>query len=338
MTDDPTRGGVGTDDLGGQPSAGAPEEPGGTPEAGASPEVAASAQAGGRVGGRVGGRQASLWGDAWRDLRRNPVFIVSGLVILVVVIMAVFPQLFTHTNANTQNCDLAVSREGPTAGHPFGFDVQGCDFYSNVIYGARPSITIGVTVTLAALAIALVLGSLAAFYGGIVDSVIARVTDIFFGLPLILGATVILVSFPVRNLWTVCLVLVIFGWTTMTRLMRSSVLAAKDMDYVSAARALGASDVRILTRHILPNAIAPVMIYATLHVGVVIGAEAALTFLGVGLQPPAISWGLQLNVARTYFQDTPHLLLFPSVFLSVTVLAFILLGDAVRDAFDPKLR
>ncbi len=294
------------------------------------------------------GKPASLWGDAWRDLRRNPVFIISSLVILVMTLMAVFPRLFT--NADPHHCLLSRSKQPPpswnpfaepnvfTEGHPFGFDVQGCDYYAQVVYGARASIVIGLTVTVCAVVVAIVLGSLAGYFGGFVDTLIARVTDVFFGLPLILGAMVILIAFPSRSLWTVSLVLIILGWCVMTRLMRSSVIAAKNMDYVSAARALGASDVRIMRRHILPNAVAPMLVYATLHIGTVVTAEATLTYLGVGLQYPDVSWGLQLNVAQDYFIDYPHLLLFPSLFLSLTVLSFILLGDAIRDALDPKLR
>lgn len=290
------------------------------------------------VDGDEGGRRASLWADAWRDLRRNPVFLISAGLILVMVTMAAFPQLFTGANAYRQDCDLSKSRNGPAPGHPFGFDVQGCDFYTNVIYGARPSIIIGVLVTVLALAIAVVLGTASGYYGGIVDAMIARITDVVFGLPLLLGATVVLVASPTRSVWKVCFVLAALWWTTMTRLMRSSVLATRNMDYVAAAKGLGASDLRVMVKHILPNAIPPVFVYATLNVGIVISAGATLTFLGVGLQSPSVSWGLQLNDARDFFLDSPHLLLFPALFLSVTVLSFILLGDAVRDAFDPKLR
>jgi ABC-type dipeptide/oligopeptide/nickel transport system permease subunit len=142
----------------------------------------------------------------------------------------------------------------------------------------------------------------------------------------------------VRGFGIVVFVLVILGWPTMLRLARSSVLSVKESDYVEAARALGASDVRIMARHILPNAIAPVIVYATITVGVVISAEAALSFLGVGLALPAISWGLMISQAQVRILSSPHLLLFPGLFLSVAVFSFILMGDALRDALDPKLR
>jgi ABC-type dipeptide/oligopeptide/nickel transport system permease subunit len=144
--------------------------------------------------------------------------------------------------------------------------------------------------------------------------------------------------FSTRGLFEVSLVLIVLGWPTMLRLVRSAVMAAKEMDYVDAARSLGVRNFRIIRRHILPNAMAPVIVYASITVGVIISAEAALSFLGVGLQLPAISWGLMISVAQNRILTAPHLLLFPGAFLSVTVFSFILMGDALRDALDPRLR
>jgi len=282
------------------------------------------------------GPQASLWSDAFHELRRNPLFLISGAVIVLLVVMAAVPGIFT--NADPRACSLSNSLLRPSADHWFGYDLLGCDYYSRVVYGARVSITIGLVVAVSSVIIAVVLGSLAGYYGGIIDTLIARFTDIVFGLPFILGAIVILSVVANRGISAVSFVLVALGWTTMTRLMRSSVLGARDMDYVQAARALGASDLRILTRHILPNAMAPVIVYATIYIGIIIATEATLSFLGVGLQLPAISWGLMISDAQTRVLTAPHLLLFPGMFLSVTVLSFILLGDALRDALDPKLR
>jgi ABC-type dipeptide/oligopeptide/nickel transport system permease subunit len=293
-------------------------------------------QAQAQAGGDLTGRRASLWADAWRELRHNPLFIISSCLILLFTVMAAFPQLFT--GRDPRNCPLSHSLEPPSAQHWFGYDIQGCDYYTRVIYGARVSITIGITVTFFSVLIALVLGSLAGYYGGILDTLIARFTDIIFGLPFVLGAIVILSVVSTRNLFWVSFVLIVLGWTTMTRLMRSSVLGVRDMDYVKAARALGASDFRLITRHIMPNAIAPMIVYATISIGIIISVEATLSFLGIGLQLPAISWGLMISDAQTRLLISPHLLFFPGLFLSVTVLSFILMGDALRDALDPKLR
>jgi oligopeptide transport system permease protein len=288
------------------------------------------------AGGSV--RQASLWSDAWRQLRRNPVFVVAALLLFLLSVMSVAPQLFTQTDP--LSCDLANSRGVPgTNGAWFGYDLQGCDFYANVIYGARVSMAIGLLVVGGSLVIGVALGALAGFYGGWFDVVMSRVTDVFFGLPLILGAIILLNAFTGdRGLFQVSLALVAFGWMTILRLLRSSVISAKSTDYVLAARALGANDWRIITTHILPNAIAPVLVYSTIAIGGIIATEATLSFLGIGLQKPSISWGLQINDARAFVRTSPYLLLIPSAFLSVTVLCFIMLGDALRDALDPKLR
>jgi oligopeptide transport system permease protein len=281
-------------------------------------------------------RPATLASEAWRELRRSPLFIVSAILIVLVIVMALFPQIFTDADPRAQ--DLGRSLQTPSAEHWFGTDLLGRDYYARVIYGARASVAVGILVTLMSALIAVVFGSLAGYYLSWVDAVIARITDVWFALPTILGAIVLLSIIETRGVWQVAIVLAIFGWPTMLRLMRSSVLAAAQSDYVQAARALGASDLRIMRRHVLPNAITPVIVYATIFVGVIIAAEAALTFLGVGLQLPAISWGLMISGARDRLLQAPHLLFFPGLFLSVAVFSFILMGDALRDAFDPKLR
>jgi oligopeptide transport system permease protein len=207
-----------------------------------------------------------------------------------------------------------------------------------VVYGARVSETIGILAMLGTLVIGVVVGAVAGYYGGWLDSVLARVTDIFYGLPLILGAFILLAVLPDRGVREVSLALIVFGWMTAMRLVRSTVVSVKEADYVQAARALGASTWRIMVRHILPNAIAPVLVYSTIYIGTLIAAEATLTFLGIGLQLPEISWGLQINSAQNRLREAAHLIFFPSAFLSLTVLSFILIGDALRDALDPKQR
>lgn len=279
---------------------------------------------------------ASLWSDAWKELQGSPIFLISSAIILLFTVMAIFPQWFTSVDPRA--CSLSNSLQLPSSEHWFGFDLQGCDYYARTVYGARVSMSIGITVVLFAAMLAVFLGSVSGYYGGIADSIIARVTDIWFAIPTILGGIVILSLLGNRGFFQVAFVLVILGWPTMLRLYRSSVLSVKEQDYVEAARALGASDLRILRKHILPNAIAPVIIYGAITVGVIISAEAALSFLGVGLQLPAISWGLMISGAQTRILSAPHLLLFPGLFLSLAVFGFILMGDALRDALDPKAR
>ena len=306
-------------------------EPDSTTHAAGGAGAAATAVSGGEVVG-----QASLWSDAWVELRRSKLFLVSTFFILVLMVMAVFPGLFT--GADPRSCSLGNSLLEPSADHWFGTDIQGCDYYARTIYGARVSMLVGIFVSAAVVAVAILLGSLSGYYGGLVDSLITRVTDIWFAIPTILGAIIILSVFDQKGILQVSLVLILLGWPTLMRLMRSSVLSVKEMDYVQAARALGAGDRRIMRRHILPNAVAPVIVYGTITVGIAIVSEASLSFLGVGLQLPEISWGLMINEAQGRVRNDAFLLFFPAAFLSVAVFSFILLGDALRDALDPKSR
>ncbi|MGA8980623.1 MAG: ABC transporter permease [Pedococcus sp.] len=285
----------------------------------------------------------SLASDAWRQLKRNPIFWVSVGLISTFVLMALVPQLFTNVDPGA--AVLKSAREKPGADAWFGRDIQGYDIYARTIYGARASILVGVFSTLSTVFIGLVMGILAGYYGGFADTVVSRVTDIFFAIPLLLGGILFMSVYPndqntpyLMVVGKVVLVLSVFGWPGLARLMRSSVLQVKPNDYVQAARALGASPWRIIRSHVMPNALAPVIVVATINLGVFITAEATLSFLGIGLTPPAISWGVAISDALVAVRTYPHILLFPSLFLSLAVLAFIMLGDAVRDAFDPKSR
>jgi peptide/nickel transport system permease protein/oligopeptide transport system permease protein len=282
-------------------------------------------------------RNASLWVDAWRDLRRRPVAISSVIVVLLVTSMAAVPTLWTRTNP--RDCDIRLSKAKPSAQHVFGTNELGCDYYSMTIHGARASIIVALFATALVVAIGGLFGMTAGFYGGWVDSVLSRLTDIFFALPFLLGALVFLSMLRTQSVWTVVGAFATLGWPGLARIVRASVLATKNMDYVQAARSLGAGDRRLLFRHILPNASAPAIVVATIALGGYVAAEATLSYLGIGLQPPTISWGIMIAQGQSWVTSGyPHLLLFPAAFLSATVLAFILLGDALRDALDPKLR
>ncbi|MBF9067671.1 ABC transporter permease [Streptacidiphilus fuscans] len=278
----------------------------------------------------------SLWQDAWRELRRNPIFIISGILIIFLIIVAFWPGLFTSTSP--LNCDLSKSELGPTSGHPFGFDTQGCDVFARTIHGARASITVGVFATLGTAILGTVLGGLAGFFGGWIDAVVSRIADIFFGIPILLGGLVFLSVIPNQSVWIVVAFIVVLGWPQLARIARGAVITARQQDYVTAARALGASNSRLMLRHILPNALAPIIVVATIALGTYISLEATLSYLGVGLKPPTVSWGIDISAAADSFRNAPHMLLFPAGALCITILAFIMLGDAVRDALDPKLR
>lgn len=283
-------------------------------------------------------RQNSLWSDAWKALKRNPLFWIGSVLGVFFVLMAIFPQFFAR-GADPRACNLSNSKATPSAEHWFGYDQQGCDYLAQVVYGARSSLIIGVLAVAVVVLLGVVVGAIAGFYGGWTDGILSRLVDIFFAIPLILGALVLLRSaFTERGSVQVAVALAAFGWMTAMRLVRSQVIAVKSSDYVAAARAMGAANRRILVRHILPNAVAPVLVYATITIGVLIAAEATLTYLGVGLQRPAISWGLQIDNGQSLLRTAPHLVLFPSAILTLTVMAFIMLGDALRDALDPRQR
>jgi len=289
------------------------------------------------------GRPRSLWSDAWHDLRRRPLFIIAGAVIILLAVIAIFPSWFTSVDPNHQ--DLDFSRQKPSGDAWFGYDLQGRDVYARVIYGTRWTLLVGVAASVLTVVTGAFLGILAGYFGGWVDGLLSRIGEIFFGLPFVLGAIVILNL--VRNaqirgalpiVFAVVASIAVLSWPVAMRIMRSAAIAAKQQDYVKAARALGASAPRIIFRHLLPNCLAPVLVYGTIALGAFIGVEATLSFLGIGLRDPAVSWGVMISDARNYVRVAPHMLLFPAGFLTVTVLAFVMLGDAVREALDPKLR
>ncbi|WHX18784.1 ABC transporter permease [Streptomyces malaysiensis subsp. malaysiensis] len=289
-----------------------------------------------RLGGPAAPTGRGLWSDAWHDLRRNPVFIVSALIILFLVLIAIWPQLIA--SGNPYHGDLARAQDGPAPGHPFGYDLQGRDVYTRTVYGARASITVGICATLGAALLGSALGGLAGYFGGWWDALLSRIADVFFGIPILLGGLVFLSVVTSGSVWPVVGFIVLLGWPQISRIARGSVVTVKEHDYVQAARALGASSGRTLLRHIAPNAVAPVIVVATIALGTYISLEATLSFLGVGLKPPTVSWGIDISSAATQIRNAPHMLLWPAGALSITVLAFIMLGDAVRDALDPKLR
>jgi oligopeptide transport system permease protein len=289
-------------------------------------------------------RPRGLLGDAWVDLRSRPLFWISAVLILFFILMAAFPWLFTHTSPSAG--DIAHSREEPSAQAWFGFDVQGRDVYARVMYGARASIIVALASTVSTVVFGGAMGIIAGFRGGWLDVLISRLGEIFSGVPFLLGALVILFTFNPpgsnRGEWSlmglVILSLAVLTWPVSMRIMRSSVIAVKDADYVVAARAMGATPMRIVFKHLIPNCLAPLMVYATILIGAFIGAEAALSFLGVGLKAPVVSWGVMISDSQTYLRVSPFLMFFPAAFLVVAVLAFVILGEVVREALDPKLR
>lgn len=280
---------------------------------------------------------SSLWGEAWKQLRRRPLFWVSAIIIAIVVVMALFPSLFTSEDPS--HGDLSRSLGASQAGHIFGFTFQGYDIYARLIYGARASIAVGVCSTLLSVLIGVALGALAGYFGGILDAILSRVVDIFFAIPMVLAAIVVMQMFKEsRSIWMVVIVLGAFGWTQIARITRGAVMSIKHEEYVTSAKSLGVGHAKILLRHILPNAAAPVIVYATVALGTFIVAEATLSFMGIGLPTSIVSWGGDISDAQSVLRQAPLVLFYPSCALAVTVLSFIMLGDVVRDALDPNQR
>ncbi|MFC4372984.1 ABC transporter permease [Nocardia halotolerans] len=281
------------------------------------------------------GTPTSIWGDAWRRLRRNPMFLVSVVLIALIMLVVVWPSLFT--DQDPRHCLGEFGMDGPRPGHPFGFDKQGCDIYARTIHGARASVTVGIGSAALFLLVGGTLGALAGFYGGLLDTIVSRIAEIFFAIPMVLAAIVLLQLLRPAGVWTVVGILVAFTWPQAARIARGAVIEAKNSEYVTAAEALGVSRFGTLVRHVLPNSASPLIVVATIWLGVFIVTEATLSYLGVGLPPDITAWGADIARAKTEIRTSP-ILFYPATALAITVLSFIMLGDAVRDALDPKER
>lgn len=287
---------------------------------------------------KVSEKKQTLWSDAWRDMRRRPMFWISAVIIALVILVSLFPTLFTQVDPRA--CQLAFSNQPATAGHPLGFNKQGCDIYSRMIYGTSTSVAVGLSVIALTFVVGTIMGALAGYFGGWVDTLLSRLGDIFFSIPYILAAIVVMsVLSAHRNIFVIALAIGAFSWPVTARILRAEILRVRSSDFVMASEALGLSKLKTLFRHVLPNSIAPVIVVTTLSLSGAIVAEATLSFLGVGLPPGQfLSWGNDIAVAQKDLRVRPENLIYPSIALSLTVLAFIMMGEVVRDALDPKAR
>lgn len=290
----------------------------------------------------IAGKARTLRGDAFRRLRKNKLAMAGLVWIVIVILIAVTADLWApYWLGDPVAIDSSTAAQQrllpPSADHPFGTDKLGRDVASRVVYGARVSLIVGVVAVAIMVTIGLIMGALAAYYGGLWDSIIMRLADVFFAFPYILFA-IVLIALLGKGFHNVFIAIGIVGWPSIARVFRSSILSVKENEYVDAARALGASTPRILIRHIMPNAMAPIIVYGTMAIGGAILTEAALSYLGMGVQAPNPSWGLMLSEAPTQIFSAPWLMLWPGVAILTTVLAFVLLGDGLRDAFDVKLK
>jgi ABC-type dipeptide/oligopeptide/nickel transport system permease subunit len=308
---------------------------------------AAVRSAASEAGQVVDGTSRTLATDAWRSLRRRPDVIVASVIIAFFAVVAAFPTLFT--SVSPRHCiigDAKIKPQGFGNEFPLGTDSFGCDVLAQLAHGARPSLLLAFVVVGGALVIGVTLGLLAGYYLGWVDFLVSRTVEVFLVIPYLLAALLLLSLFKnvdvgsgtFTTIMLPAIVLTLFGWMGYARYVRASTLEAKNLDYVTAARALGASDLRIMFRHVLPNAIGPVTALIPTAIAGVIGAEAVLAFLGIGVRPPAISWGIMISNGSSWvLGGYPYLLLLPLGCLLATVLSLVVLGDALRDALDPRL-
>lgn len=287
---------------------------------------------------RVDDKVSNLWLDAWRDMRKRPMFYISGVLILLVVLVALFPTLFTQVPPD-MDCQLSNSNGAPEPGHILGYTKQGCDIFSRIVHGTSTSLSVGVIVVVLTTVLGIIFGAIAGFYGKWIDAVLSRVGDIFFAIPYILAAVVVMSVFSAyRNVWIISLAIGIFAWPSTARVLRAEILRVKNSDFVMAATAIGVSRFRILIRHVMPNSLAPVIVVTTISLAAAIVAEATLSFLGVGLPTTFMSWGNDISQAQSDLRTAPQALIYPSIALSITVLAFIMMGEVIRDALDPRER
>lgn len=283
----------------------------------------------------ITGPSLSFWKDAWRRLKQNKLAVAGLWVLFLLATMAIIgPFLSGHTYYDT---NLKLKNLAPGAEFWFGTDDLGRDMFTRVWFGARISLFIGLSAAMIDLIVGVVWGGAAAYYGGKVDELLMRIADILFGLPYLLVVIMLMVVMG-QGLFTIILAMTITGWIGMARIVRGQVLQLKEQEYVLAARSVGASTARILFKHLIPNAMGPIMVTMTLTVPSAIFTEAFLSFLGLGVQAPIASWGTMANDGLGALRYYPWRLFFPAILISFTMLSFNVVGDGLRDALDPRMR
>lgn len=294
------------------------------------------------------GRTRGLWSDAWRRLRRNPVALLGGAIILILALVAIFADViapYDYAKQNLEAIQALPGEPGPNGPYLLGGDHLGRDVFSRLIIGARVSLTVGVFAQLVYLGIGLPLGALAGLYGGRVDNWLMRFTDVVYAFPdllLIILLRAALGEGPfsagIGSIFMIFLAIGLVNWTTMARLVRGQFMALREREFVNAARALGATNYWIMTRHLLPNSLNPLIVAVTFGIPQAIFSEAALSFIGIGVKPPTPSWGSMVQDGYQAIFGSLHLVLAPAAAIAVVMLAFTFLGDGLRDALDPRSR
>ncbi len=281
------------------------------------------------------GENEGIGDQLLRMCRQNKLAVFSAVILAVIILMAVFAPLIAPYGEAEQ--DLANRLQGPSLAHLFGTDELGRDLFSRILYGGRVSLSIGIIPTIISLFIGIVLGMLSGYYGGALDAVIMRLADIMLSIPSLLMAMVVMYTLG-SSIASLYIALVVIDWASVARVVRSHTLSLKESEYVEAAHSIGVGDFTIMWRHILPNCIPSLIVLFTLNIPDAILAESSLSFLGIGVQPPAASWGLIVNQARQFLFTQPWLCIVPCVAIMIVVLAFNFLGDGLRDVLDPYMQ
>ena len=276
---------------------------------------------------------SSLWQDALRRLIQNRAAMIGGITVLVLIILAIFAPWIAPYSYSYQNLDIGASP--PSAEHLLGTDVLGRDLLSRLLYGARISLLVGFVATGVALVIGVSWGIIAGYFGGRVDSIMMRIVDVLYGLPFIIFIILLMVIFG-RNIWLLFAAIGAVEWLTMARIVRAQVIGLKNQEFVQAAQVMGVSNFSMFRRHILPNILGPIAIYATLTIPQVRLLEAFLSFLGLGIQPPMSSWGTLIRYGVESMEEYYWLLIYPGLTFTITLFALNFFGDGLRDALDPK--
>jgi oligopeptide transport system permease protein len=283
-------------------------------------------------------QQASLWGDAWRRLVRNRLAVIGMVIVISFVSIAILaPVLAPYSESEAVEDSGRLARLHPSWTWPMGLDRNGRDIFSRMVYGARVSLMVGVLSYVIVLLIAIPIGSIAGYYGGVVDTILMRGVDIIFTIPQVL-LVLMLVNWRGPGLVNIFLAIGFIGWVTEARLIRGQMLSLREQEYIKASRVAGAKPPYIILRHLLPNSLSPIIVAATFGIPTAIFTEAAISFVGVGIRPPSASWGQMVGEASrpSDIQTDPHMLIFPVIAIGLTMLGFTFLGDGLRDALDPK--
>ena len=276
---------------------------------------------------------SSLWSDAWRRLLANKAAVAGGIILLVLIFLAIFAPWIAPHSYSYQNLELGA--QPPSSDFLLGTDTLGRDLFSRILYGARVSLLVGFVATGVALVIGVSWGIVAGYFGGRVDSVMMRIVDVLYGLPFIIFIILLMVIFG-RNIWLLFGAIGAVEWLTMARIVRGQVLTIKNQEYVLAAQAMGVTNMQMFRKHIFPNILGPIAVYATLTIPQVMLLEAFLSFLGLGIQPPMSSWGTLIRYGVESMEEYSWLLIYPGLTFTITLFALNFFGDGLRDALDPK--